>query len=236
MSTGAAAGTGTGGDAGQGTGEQGQPGEGGPDINQLAAALGRQEATQQEMYDFLRQNFQPGEPGTTPEAQPQTPETEPLDLSFLNMDDPSFDPSQMAQQLGQLIESTVEQRVQAGIQSAVQPLQGDVASMRREQEAAALVGEFPELGEAETSQEVLRVAGQLAEASGHPELAGEPWFWRLSYMAGRAADAAQEESGEVPAPAHLESGAGATPAGRGAGMTAEDIVGAKRGASVLPFS
>ena len=78
------------------------------------------------------------------------------------------------------------------------------------------------------------MAGQLAEAHGQPELANEPWFWRLTYMAGRAADAAQEESGDVPAPAHLEGGTGAVPGAGGADL-GDAIVGARRGASVLPF-
>jgi hypothetical protein len=69
---------------------------------------------------------------------------------------------------------------------------------------------------------------------GRPELGEEPSFWRLTYLAGRAADAAQEEQGDVPAPASLESGAGATPGG-GGGDLGDQIVGAHRGASVLPF-
>jgi hypothetical protein len=109
--------------------------------------------------------------------------------------------------------------------------------MRREQEAAALIGEFPELGDEETTAQVLQTAKQYAETVGHPELANEPWFWRTTYVMGRAMDQAQEEQGDGPAPAHLESGSGAAPAGGGGqGMTAEQIVGARRGASVLPFS
>ncbi len=235
MSTGAAAGAAAsgdgGGDAGQQQGDAGQ--DGGVDLAQLAAGLAEQKTTQQEMYDFLRSEpWQAQEPGQQqPEASP-----DPLNLDFLNMDDPGFDPGQMAEKLGSLIEQTVEQRVKQGIDQAVTPLQQQQEQMQREQEAAALVAEFPEFGEEETANAVLKTAGQLAEAYGQPELANKPWFWRMTYMAGRAADAAQEEQAETPAPGHLESGAGATPAGgRGGGMTAGDIVGAKRGASVLPF-
>jgi hypothetical protein len=47
-----------------------------------------------------------------------------------------------------------------------------------------------------------------------PELANKPWFWRLTYMAGRAAEAANEEGGETPQAAHLEGGGGARPGGQ----------------------
>jgi hypothetical protein len=233
MSTGAAgaaaSGQGDGGDAGQQT----DGAEGGADLQQLAAGLAAQQATQQEMYQFLQSQPWQQEPAQEQAEPAASPE---LDLSFLNMDDPEFDPGQMADRLGSLIESTVEQRVQQGIEQAVTPLQQQQEQMQREQEASALVAEFPEFGEPETANAVLQTAGQLAEAANRPELANEPWYWRLTYMAGRAADAAQEEQGDVPAPGHLESGAGAAPAGgAGRGMTAGDIVGAKRGASVLPF-
>jgi hypothetical protein len=230
MSTGAA-GAAASGDAGGDAGQQGDAGQdGGVDLAQLAAGLAQQQTTQQEMYDFLRsapwEAQQGQDAGQQPEASP-----EPLNLDFLNMDDPGFDPGQMAERLGSLIESTVEQRVKQGIDQAVTPLQ-----QQQEQKAAALVAEFPEFGEAETANAVLATASQLAEAYGQPDLANKPWFWRMTYMAGRAADAAQEEQGDTPAPGHLESGAGGAPAGgRGGGMTADDIVGAKRGASVLPF-
>jgi hypothetical protein len=240
MSTGAAGAAASGGQGdGGGAATQGDGGgDGGADLNQLAAGLAAQQATQQEMYDYLR--AQPwaqaeGQQQGQQEATPTTAQPDALDLSFLNMDDPQFDPGQMAERLGSLIESTVDQRVQQGIQQAVNPVNERVQQMQREAEAAALVGEFPEFGEQETAQAVLQTAGQLAQAAGHPELANEPWLWRLTYMAGRAADAAQEEQGDTPAPGHMESGSGATPGGSRPGMTADDIVGAKRGASVLPF-
>jgi hypothetical protein len=239
MSTGAAGAAASGqGDAGGDAGQQqqGEAGQdGGVDLSQLAAGLAQQQTTQQEMYDFLRSA--PWESGQQQDAgQQQETTPDPLNLDFLNMDDPSFDPGQMAEKLGSLIEQTVEQRVKQGIDQAVTPLQQQQEQMQREQEAAALVAEFPEFGEPETANAVLSTAAQLAEAYGQPELANKPWFWRMTYMAGRAADAAQEEQADTPAPGHLESGAGGAPAGgRGGGMTANDIVGAKRGASVLPF-
>jgi hypothetical protein len=225
-------GTGT---AASGDGQGTQQADGGQseglDANALASELAQSRATQQEMYQWMQDNLRPQE-AQQQETKPEATTPEPLDLSWLDPDSPTFDPNAMAQQLSGLVESTVEQRVQ----QAVGPLQEQQQQMRREQEAAALVGEVPELGEEQTTQQVLQTAQQYAEAVGHPELANEPWFWRTTYIMGRAMDQAQEEQGDGPAPAHLESGSGAAPAGGGGqGMTAEDIVGARRGASVLPW-
>lgn len=222
------------GDAGQGEAQQGEAQDGGQDVTQhlaqISEALANQGASQQELFEYLRQDRAPAQ------DEQQQQEGSDLDLSFLDDGTGMFDASQMQQRLNEVLSSSIDQRVQQGIQQAVSPLQEQVAEARREQDFAALVGEFPELGEEQTATQVLQMTGQLAEMSGHPELAGEPWLVRLTYMAGRAADAAQQEQGETPAPAHLESGAGAAPAGGSGAMTAEQIVGARRGASVLPFS
>jgi hypothetical protein len=231
MSAGPGQGTAPAGDAGQqqgaeNGGQQGN-GDGGQD---LAALLAQQQASQQEMFDYLRT-----EPWKAEEPEAQQQEPEPLDLSFLDMDDPAYDPNTVADRLGSLIDQTVSQRLEQGIQQAVGPIQEQVQQQQRQQEVAALVGEFPELGEKETGEAVLRMAGQLAEAHGHPELANEPWLWRMTYLAGRAVDAAQEEQGDVPAPAHLEGGAGAVPGGEGADL-GDAIVGAgRKGRGALPF-
>jgi hypothetical protein len=215
---------------GQGT-QQADGGQQGVDVNALAEGLASTQATTQEMYQWMQENLRPQEAQQQQEA-PEATEPEPLDLSWLDPESPSFDPNAMAQQLSGLVESTVEQRVQ----QAITPLQQEQQQMRREQEAAALIGEFPELADEDTTAKVLETAKTYAETVGHPELANEPWFWRTTYVMGRAMDQAQEEQADGPAPAHLESGSGAAPAGGGGqGMTAADIVGARRGASVLPF-
>jgi hypothetical protein len=216
---------------GQGTqqADGGQQSEG-LDANALAAELAQSRVTQQEMYQWMQENLRPQE--AQQQETPEATEPEPLDLSWLDPESPSFDPNAMAQQLSGLVESTVEQRVQ----QATAPVQEQVQQMRREQEAAALIGEFPELADEDTTAKVLETAKTYAQTVGHPELANEPWFWRTTYVMGRAMDQAQEEQADGPAPAHLESGSGAAPAGGGGqGMTAADIVGARRGASVLPF-
>jgi hypothetical protein len=227
MSTGAA-----GGDAGQTTQGEAQGENGGgdaPSTAQIAEMLAAQQSSQQEMFQYLQSEPWRQQEAAPEEAQQESPE---LDLSFLDMDDPSYDPNTIAQRLGGLIDQTVEQRLQQGIA----PLQQQQEEMRRQSEVQALVGEFPEFGDPETGKAVLQMAGQLAEAHGQPELAQEPWFWRVVYMAGRAADAAQDESGEIPAAAHLEGGAGAAPAGGGQDMGDLIVGGGRRGAGVLPFS
>jgi hypothetical protein len=95
-------------------------------------------------------------------------------------------------------------------------------------------GMDPQQFSQQLSQTMLQAAGQLAEQMGQPELGQNPKFWRVVYMAGRAADAAAEEQGDISAPAGLESGAGATPGG-GGGDLGDQIVGARAGRGVLPF-
>lgn len=232
MSAGAAAGA-AGGDAGQvAQGEAQGDGGGGdaPSTAQIAEMLAAQQASQDQMYQYLQS--QPWAQQEAPEAEPEAaPE---LDLSFLDMDSPEYNPEQVAQRLGGLIEQTVEQRVQQGIQQAVTPLQQQQQEMIQRQQVAELVGEFPEMADEAVYTDVLKHATAIADAMGQPELRNNPVLWRITYMAGRAADAAQEESGEVPAAAHLEGGAGAAPAGGGQDM-GDAIVGARRGNSVLPF-
>jgi hypothetical protein len=237
MSTGAA-GAAPAGDAGQGQGDGGAgEAQGGLSTQQIAEALAANRSSQQEMFDYLRSQPWQQQEQQQPEQQQEAPG--PLDLSFLDADEMGYqDPAQVASKLGDVLEKAVQQRLEAGLQPIQQAQQQQMEAqqeMRREQEFAALIGEFPELGEEETATQVLQMTGQLAQAAGHPELSGEPWLTRLVYMAGRAADAAQQEAGDTPSLAHSESGAGAAPAGGSGAMTADQIVGARRGASVLPF-
>lgn len=216
----------------QGHGESGQPAESGPDVSQLAEQLGQLSAGQEELRNFLQ-----SQPWQQQEAPDPEPESDPMDLSFLDPADPSFDPEALAERLGGLVEQTAERRAQALLQQHVDPLRNDVAEMRRQAESDRLVAEFPELAEEGTAEQVVSLSRQIAEAQGRPELADEPWFWRMTYMAGRAAEAANGEGAEPPA-AHLEGGGGAVPASSGADLG--DLIvsggeGAPRGRRALPF-
>lgn len=225
-----------GGDGG-GQAAEAQQGQGGSvDVGQLAEQFGQMSASQAELGEWLR-----SEPWRAQESEgEQQEENQELDLSWLDPEAPGFDPDEVAQRLGGLINQTAEQRAQQLKQSEIDPLKNDVAEMRREREAESLVREFPALAEPETASEVVSVAKQLAEANGMPDLANQPWFWRLTYMAGTAAEAANEEGSENPRAAHLEGGGGGVPGG-GQVDYAQMIVNGGRGegglgAGVLPFS
>jgi len=237
-----------GGDAGQ---QQGGEGAGaGPDFGAMQSTLQQLSEGQESMREFLQsapwQDIQQADPSQTDDgALPD------LDLGYLDPDvAASMDPQQLQQMLGQTIQQQAEAVAQKMLDARINPLQEQIAEQQHTQEVNALVGEFPELAEADTAQQVLGAAKQLAEqmapslaqALGQPQraaeiaqaLANSPAHWRTTYMAGRAADAAREESGDVPSPVSLESGAGATPGG-GGGDLGDQIIGAHRGSSVLPF-
>lgn len=220
--------------AAQGNGEAQAAQESGGSEAQLAQQLSELASSQQDLQQWLRS--EPWQQQETPQEEAQTQE-EPLDLSWLDPADPGYDPEQIAQRLGGLIEQAADRRAQEMRQSDIDPLKNELADMRRQSEAERLVGEFPALGETETANEVVQVARQIAEANNRPELANEPWFWRLTYMAGTAAEAANEEGSESPRAAHLEGGGGAAPAAGQVDYAAQIIDGGGEhlGRRALPF-
>lgn len=166
-----------------------------------------------------------------------------LDLSFLQetpaaaeTENPEQFTGQLAQVLSQAVAQGVDQRLAAHEQQVVAPLRNEVSELRRDAAVQALADEFPQLADPETAQEVVGLAERLATANGQPELGQQPWFWRLTYMAAEAAAAANEAGGDAndPNAANLEGGGGALPGGSGGADLGDAIVGAKRGASVLP--
>jgi hypothetical protein len=231
-------GQGAGGANGQGDGQQ-QGGEGadsGPDFAAMQQALSSQGETLESMRDFLQsapwQDIQQAQGQEAPQQDDPFGE---LDLGILDPDVAAgMDPQQFSQQLSQTISQAAEQIADRQVEQRVGPVEQQLAEMQRQQDVASLVGEFPEIAEEDTAKQVLQAAGQLAEQMGQPELGQNPKFWRVVYMAGRAADAAAEEQGDISAPAGLESGAGATPGG-GGGDLGDQIVGARAGRGVLPF-
>ena len=212
-------------------GQQGDGESGGPDYGALQQALDAQGQQLGEMREFLQSNPWQQIQGADPEGQQTDDGLGELDLSYMDPDTAALmDPAELQQRLTQ----TITQAAERIADQRVAPLQEGLDEIRRENAVNALVGEFPEFGEEETAQQVVEASAQLAQSMNQPHLANEPSFWRLVYMAGRAADAAQEEQGEISAPATLESGAGATPGG-GGGDRGDQIVNAGRGGSVLPF-
>lgn len=139
------------------------------------------------------------------------------------------------------MEAVVEQARAEGARAA-QPALDAVQEMRIQQQAAALVQEFPAIGEPETAQNVVQGAGELAAVIGQevglPEqtvqlLANSPALWRAVFMAANAADLAQRQDGAEQGHAHLEGG-GSRPAQQQVDP-AQQIVDSGR-KSVLPWS
>jgi hypothetical protein len=77
------------------------------------------------MYQWMQDNLRPGE--DQQQEKPEAAEPEPLDLSWLDPESPSFDPNAMAQQLSGLVESAVEQRVQQAISACAGGTAADAA-------------------------------------------------------------------------------------------------------------
>ena len=220
------------GDAGQSGEQQGQQQQGqdfGPALEQLQSLQEGQEQLRQFLMSEPWQQQAQGEPQGQEDAG--YPEFD-LAAAGLETGDPQTD-----QQLAQTLMSMVDQAAQQQTQQHLAPIQQQIAEMKMAQEAEHLAAEFPEMAQPEVAQEVVSTAAQLAEQLGMPELANKPAFWRLAYMAGRAADAQAEEGADAPEAAHLEGGGGAGPAGVSQADFLKTISGAdsKLGARVLPF-
>lgn len=219
-------GTGASGGDGQAQGE----GQGSGDFSQIQGLLETQGQSLQEMQQLLQsqpwqQQQQQGREGE------QETGNEPIDLSFL--DDPTIDQSTASERLNQVLNGVVDARVQA-LQAPVVEQQ---TQMRRDLAARDLAGEFPELAD-EKMANLVAGQGGLAERAaamlGQPQLAAEPSFWRLAYMAHKAAEAANQEGSGDPGAASLESGGGAGPAPMSQEDRVKQIMGAGgRGSSVL---
>jgi hypothetical protein len=223
--------------AGQAAGDAGNGDAGGQEAqgqqqaalpDSLVSTLENLSTGQEELRQFLQS--QAGNEGGEEEA-----DDEDLDLSFMDPADPDFDPAQVAERLGGLIDSAAERRANALMEQRVGPLESRLDDMARTAEAERLVQEFPEFGDEKVANEVVGVSRQIAEAHGQPELADQPWFWRMTYMAARAAESANAE-GDAPPAAQLEGGSGALPGGQSQADLGDAIVaGSRGGRSVLPF-
>src|SRR5499427_8141570 len=235
----AAPGAGDGGEAQQQGQEQQQGGEQpdfaaiqqqladlGPSLEQMRGMLSEQQE-QQAAWAEQQQGYE-GDPSQEQQQQPEP------DLSFMDPDSPQYNPQQTAMALAQLMEQQSQQQVQA----AVEPLQEQIATMEAQRQADLLAGEFPEMQDPEIAQNVIDVSRQYAQMLGQPELGDNPQFWRMAYMAGRAADAANAEQQQQPAAATLEGAGGASPGGAADAQqqVVQGILNADgAGRSVLPF-
>ena len=203
----------------------------GPDLSGLESRLEGLASGQEELRQFVQNTEQRF---ADLQGQPE-PEPQEEDLSWLDPVNPDYDP----QRAGQNLEQLIEDRANKLVESRLSPLEQRFQQREFEMEARDLVSEFPQLAEPEVAQQVAKTARELVEENGWPaELANSPRFWRVAYMAGRAAELANEENaaGGDSDVARLEGG-GATPQAPG-----QDLVdrifsgeGERRGSRALPF-
>jgi hypothetical protein len=205
---------------GQAQGEGQSQGEGqgsGPDLGAMVEQIGQVAAGQEEIRQFLANMGQQQQ--AEPEAEQGSDE---IDLSWLDQNAEAYqDPQAVAQRLSEQINGAVDTRAQALVQPVVQQM----TEMRRDQQARDLAAEFPEIAEPDMAQKLAGRGGlaeQMATELGQPALAAEPSFWRLVYMAHKAAESANAENGSGdPQAARLESGSGPGPASQ---MSEADLV------------
>jgi hypothetical protein len=200
------------------------------DFGALQQQVESMSSNQEEMRQYLQQIGEFLQPAPGPQ-EPQAPDLSPVLQEA--------DPNVAAQRLQEVIDRAAQQRAEALFQDRFGPMEEQVQTMRLNQEADALVAEFPDLADEQVAGAVLESARQLAETVGQPELVGNSQFVRLVYMAGRAAQMAQQQEGAAGAPgvATLEGGGGAGPAGdTQSGETADTIATqwAQRRSGALP--
>ena len=177
----------------------------GPDLSGIESTLqslaqGQEELRgfTQQQQQFLQERF--AEPAEEPVEQ---------DFSWMDPVNPEYDPSVASQRM----EEMIQQRAEQIISQQLTPLQEQQQQMRFEMQARDLVSEYPQLAEPEVARAVAENAKRLVqENNAPPELANEPWFWRLAFQAGRGVELANQENAASGGPeaASLEGG-GATP-------------------------
>ncbi len=208
-----------------------------------ASALQQQLQDTQGGVDALRQQF--GQFLESAPWQPQETQQEQetgIDLSFLDGEgyiDPAYGQEQrdqMQQQFSQSVQAEIDRRVQ----QALTPLQQQQQEFQREQRIRDLIGEHPEFQDPKVAQHIAGpdgLARQWADSIGQPQLAQDPGFWRLVYMADRAAQQANGEEGQqAPNAATLEGSGGSGPASAQTQNVADQIFGeSRKGSAGLPF-
>lgn len=230
------------GDAGQqgGDGEGQQQGGFGQaefgQLNQTLQAIGQgQEGLRELLQNQLAGQQQEGGEGEGDDGLGE------IDLSFLDPASVGFDPAQIGPQLQQVIRDQATAQAQQIIQQQLNPVTERFDAFERNQQLSDLAAEFPELTQEENARQVFGLARQVTDAFGWGEqMAGDPRFVRILYLAGRAADAHNEEEaqGGQPGAALLEGGGGARPSGVGQGQDMGELItggGGRRGAGALPF-
>jgi hypothetical protein len=95
-----------------------------------------------------------------------------------------------ARQAQQRLQSMIRQEAEG----MVEPIKAQLDEMRMRGEANDIAREFPDLNNPEVVKPVLDAAHRHAQRLGNEDLAGEPWFIRMTYLAGRAEEMAGQET------------------------------------------
>lgn len=218
-------------DAGGAEGQQ-QGGEGngqGPDLSAVQQTLDSLTTGQEELRQFLQ--AQPWQQA----AEEGEPQAEEFDTSWLA--DDQVDPEVVGDQLQKMIDARAQEQMKP-LMDRLQQTEQQVRERVEAEQFRDLAGEFPELTQPETAQQVVKHAEVLAQNMGQPGLARNAEFIRLVYTAGRAFDAASRE-GQAPDAANLEGASGASPGGGQQVDLAQLIVNGgeekRQGSNVLNF-
>lgn len=227
----------SGGDGGAAQGEGQAQQQSGPDLNELAGRLDQHGQTLEEIRGFFQTQREQGQ------QQQAEPVDETPDMSeFLRELDQGLnlgagtDFEAANKHLADVVGQVADQRAQA----LVAPIQQQLADMQHNQIAQDLVNEFPEMAEEATAKRVVGQAQQWAAENYPPEIAkvvaNHPGTWRMMYMAGKAAESANDAGSGDSAAASLESGNGAGPGAQQQVDRVKQIMEAGgRGKSVLDF-
>lgn len=178
--------------------------EQGPDP--FAAFSDRLDQMQQGWESALDQRFSKIEQALQPPEEPDP---------YGGIDPSFFEEPGQGQQGGmdpQQLLSVVQELADKRAAEAVGPVQQQLAEMRRDSEARDLEGRYPALQDPKNAEAALNAAQQYAQAFGRPELALEPRFIEMAWLAQSGAQLAQSEvpaGGQQGSP--LERGGGAGP-------------------------
>ena len=123
-------------------------------------------------------------------------------------------PEAAQRELQRMIREEAEKIADERVKAAVTPLQEERIAERRAAEADAIEAKYPELQDEKVLSEMVGKTIQAAKSRGRDELAAEPWFFEMVYLAERAGERAGQESPDgAGRDVSLESAGGASAAG-----------------------
>jgi hypothetical protein len=109
------------------------------------------------------------------------------------------------------LQSYIQQQIQQGVQSQMeQTTQGlqQVQQFLQDQELDGLADDYPELQQPEVATKLAQEANAWAQSRNMPQLATDPEFVEMVYLAGKAMEQAQQGVPAGDQGVHLEGGSG----------------------------